>query len=141
MNKFSVARLFILALAAVAITGFAADPKPEVAAQEPTARWLALVDAEKFAESWQDMSPTFKKAVSQGKWKSTITEIRRPLGKMLSRKLASAEFTKDLPGAPEGEYVVSKFTTDFEKKSSAVETVILVKDADLTWRVTGYAVK
>ena len=141
MNKFSFARLFSLVLSLLAATAFAADPKPEVAAQEPTARWFALVDAGKFAESWQDMSPTFKKAVSQGKWKSTITEIRRPLGKVVTRKLTTTEFTKDLPGAPEGEYVISKFTTDFETKPGAVETVTLVRDADLTWRVTGYAVK
>ena len=141
MNKSFVARLFALSLALLALTAFAADPKPEVAAQEPTARWLALVDAGKYAESWKDMAPDFKKQVSQNKWKSTIAEVRRPLGKVVTRKLASAEFTKDLPGAPEGEYVVSKFTTDFANKPDVVETVTLVLGTDLIWRVSVYAVK
>ena len=141
MNKFFAASFLSVSLALIALTAPAAESKPEVAAQEPTARWLALVDAGKYAESWQDMAPDFKKQVSQGKWKSIIAEIRKPLGKVVARKLVSADFTKDLPGAPEGEYVVSKFTTDFEKKSGAVETVTMVLGTDLIWRASVYAVK
>ena len=87
------------------------------------------------------MSPDFKKAVSKRKWKSTVSKIRKPLGKLVTRKPKSAEFTKDLPGAPEGEYVVAKFDTAFENKPVAVETVTLVLGLDLFWRVSSYSVK
>ena len=34
---------------------------------------------------------------------------REPLGKILTRKLNSAAYTKTLPGAPDGEYVVIQY--------------------------------
>jgi len=45
-----------------------------------------------------------------------MTEIRERAGKLVSRKLSSAEYTKELPGAPEGEYVVLQFDCAFEKR-------------------------
>jgi Protein of unknown function (DUF4019) len=120
---------------------FAAVPKPEVGAQTAAEKWLALVDEGQYVESWQILAAKFKEAVSKRKWKSTIAEIRSPLGKVVSRKLTSAEYTKDLPGAPEGEYVVLTFDTNFQNKTNAVETVTPVLGMDLIWRVSGYSVK
>ena len=125
-----------------ALIAFAADsPKPEVAARSAAEKWLDLVDRSQYVESWEQLSATFKEAVSKRKWKSTIAGIREPLGQIVSRKLASAEYTKELPGAPEGEYVVLKFDTTFQNKSNAVETVTPVLGLDLIWRVSGYSVK
>jgi hypothetical protein len=118
-----------------------AETKPETAAQRAAEKWLALVDGGKDAESWEQMSAPFKKEVSKRKWMATIGEIRKSPGKLVSRKLKSAEYSKELPGAPEGEYVVAKFDTAFERKPAAVETVILVLGQDLIWRVSSYAVK
>jgi hypothetical protein len=130
--------LFMCVLAVVAQT---VAPKPEVAAQAVAEKWLALVDEQKYADSWSQLAPSFKKEVSQRKWKSSMGEIRKPLGKLVSRKLKSAEFTKELPGAPEGEYVVLKFESVFENKTNVVETVTPMRDSDLVWRVAGYMVK
>jgi hypothetical protein len=113
----------------------------ELAAQNAAGRWLALVDAGKYEESREVMASSFKTAVSRRAWKSTIAEIRKPLGEVVSRKLKSVEFTKELPGAPDGEYVVIKFDTTFQNKTNAVETVTPVLEADLVWRVSGYSVK
>jgi hypothetical protein len=66
---------------------------------------------------------------------------RAPLGKVLSRTLKSATYATSLPGAPDGEYVVVKFDTSFEKKQSAIETVTPMKDPDGRWRVSGYFIK
>lgn len=119
----------------------AAEVKREAVAQGEGLLWLGLVDAGNYDESWQAMSPEFKKEVSKRKWKATASAIRKPLGKVSSRKVKSAEYTKELPGAPEGEYVVARFETSFEKKPAAVETVILVLGMDLNWRVSSYSVK
>ena len=51
---------------------------------------------------------------------------RAPLGAMKSRTPKSATSTTTLPGAPGGEYVVFQFTTSFEQKPAAVETVTAV---------------
>ena len=141
MNKRIAATIAILGLLLLWVTAPRAETKPEVAAQEAAEKWLALVDASKDAESWEQMSAPFKKEVSKRKWKSTIGGIRQPLGKPVSRKLKSAEYTKELAGAPEGEYVVVRFDTAFEHKPAAVETVTLVLGQDLIWRVSSYAVK
>ena len=141
MNKRIAATIAILGLLLVWAIAPRAETKPEVAAQEAAEKWLALVDGSKDAESWEQMSAPFKKEVSKRKWKSTIGGIRQPLGKPVSRKLKSAEYTKELAGAPEGEYVVVRFDTAFEHKPATVETVTLVLGQDLIWRVSSYAVK
>ena len=129
------------ALVLASFLAFAAASKPEVAAQQAAEKWLTLLDDGKYVESWTDMSAAFKKEVSKRKWKSTISDVRKPLGKVVSRKLNSAEFTKEPPGAPEGEYVVLTFNTDFQNKTNAVETVTSMRGLDLIWRVSSYIVK
>jgi hypothetical protein len=60
---------------------------------------------------------------------------------MVSRKLKSAKYTKALPGAPAGEYVVLQFDTSFVNKKEAVETVTPMLDKDGKWKVSGYFIK
>jgi len=66
---------------------------------------------------------------------------REPLGKMISRRPKSATYTRTLPGAPDGEYVVVQYETSFEHKQSAIETVTPLLDHDGNWRVSGYFIK
>jgi hypothetical protein len=58
-----------------------------------------------------------------------------------SRKVVSSEYSKTLPGAPDGEYVVIQFDASFENKKAAVETLTSMKDKAGLWRVSGYFVK
>jgi len=119
----------------------AAEPRAEETAQAPAMEWLTLVDKGKYVECGEKMSPGFKKEVSKRKWKSTIKKIRGPVGKCVSRKLKSGEYLKELPGAPEGEYVVLQYESAFERKPAATEKVTLILGQDLVWRVSSYAVK
>jgi hypothetical protein len=100
-----------------------------------------LVDSGKYADSWQESSQLFKAHVTREQWQSMLHATRDPLGKMLSRKLKSATYTKTLPGAPDGEYVVIQYESSFEHKQSAVETVTPMLDTDGKWRVSGYFIK
>ena len=47
----------------------------------------------------------------------------------------------ELPGAPDGEYVVFEFQTRFERKRAAIETVSPMRDRDGQWRVSGYYIR
>lgn len=141
MNKLILPLIFVVGLCLPRGSALAVETPPQDAAQPVAADWLALVDAGKFVESWEKMSPGFKKEVSKRKWRSTVEKIRKPLGRLTSRKLKSAEYSKELPGAPEGEYVVLQFDSGFEHKPVAVEKVTLILGEDLNWRVSGYAVK
>jgi hypothetical protein len=141
MTKRFAALLVLTSLLLTAASAAAAEVKREAVAQGEALLWLSLVDSNKYDASWDEMSPAFKKLVSKRKWKSTVADLRKPLGKVISRKAKSAEYTRELPGAPEGEYVVAKFDTVFENKTAAVETVTLVLGTDLNWRVSSYSVK
>ena len=132
---FCLAAILILCLAA------AAQEKPEQLAQPPAESWLALVDAGKYAESWDHAAQLFRTSVTKEQWASKIRAARDPLGKVLSRKLKSANYTKTLPGVPDGEYVVIQYETSFEHKQSAVETITPMLDKDGTWRVAGYFIR
>jgi len=134
-----ICSILVLAFAAP-IPSLAAD-KPEKEAQAAAEQWLALIDAGQFAESWQATASVFQAAVSQPQWKSSLESVRKPLGTRVSRKLKSAKYSKKLPGAPDGEYVVLQFTTSFTNKNGAVETVTPMLDQDGKWKVSGYFIK
>ncbi len=132
--------LFAGAILAVNLPAFAQN-KPVDAAQNADGAWLALVDNGKYAESWNAASTVFKAAVTEEKWVSAMKTVRAPLGKLQTRVLHSANYTKTLPGAPDGEYVVIVYDTSFEHKQVAAETVISTLEKDGVWRVAGYYIK
>jgi len=136
-----LSRLLALALLVGICTSVQAQQKPEDLAQQSADAWLAWVDSGQYAESWQEASQLFKAAVTKEQWRSKLQASRDPFGKMLSRKLKSATYSKTLPGAPDGEYVVIQYESSFEHKQAAVETVTPMLDKDGTWRVSGYYIK
>jgi len=128
----------VLALASsFAIAGVAEKEKAAVAAAE---KWLSLVDSGKYVESWKRASAFFRNAITEGQWEQSLQGVRKPLGKLMSRKLKSKKYMTSLPGAPDGEYVVIEFETSFENKKSAVETVTPTMDSG-SWRVSGYYIR
>lgn len=138
----------VSALCVVAGGRVAAAAKPEEAAAKPeevavkaAEQWLALIDAGKATESWESASGYFKKALPQESWGKSLDAVRKPLGDVITRKLKSVRYTKTLPGAPDGEYVVLQFDTSFTNKKTAVETVTPMLDKDGKWRVSGYFVR
>jgi|GEM_PF-446610 len=118
----------------------ARSTKPEDLAQRAAESWLKRADAGKYGEIWEQSAKVFKGVISRARWEETISGIRQPLGKLSSRKLQSRQYSENLPGAPEGKYVVVKFDTVFEHKPWAVETVTSMLDPDGVWRVSGYVV-
>lgn len=118
-----------------------ADQAKEKAAIDASKAWLKLVDEGKYAESWNEAAQYFKNAVSREQWKASLEAVRTPLGNVLSRKLKSQQYTKTLPGAPDGEYVVIQYETSFKNKKNAIETITPMMDKDGKWRVSGYYIK
>ncbi len=131
----------VIAIIAVSAGLLFAATKPEEDAQKSAEQWLSLIDAGKFAESWKATAGSFQAAVSQEQWERQLAAVRKPLGDLGSRKLKSAKYTKTVPGAPDGEYVIFQFDTSFANKKAAVETVTPMRDKDGQWRVSGYYIK
>jgi hypothetical protein len=123
------------------IDALAADSKKELAALSAAEKWLAIIDSEKYAESWKDTAELFRNAVQLNQWTQSMEAVRKPLGKIISRKVKTKVYKSSLPGAPDGEYVVIQFDTSFENKKAAVETITPMMDKDGVWRVSGYYIK
>lgn len=134
---------------------YAGEPEPEPAATAEAAgneaaetaavaaaeAWLALVDAGSYAESWDGAAKLMQGAISKADWETSLTGVRTPLGKLVSRKVSNKTYATSLPGAPDGEYVVIQFETAFENKAAAVETITPMKEADGSWKVSGFFIK
>ena len=110
-------------------------------AKSAAQQWLASADAGLYDKNWEDAAGPFKKAVSKTQWEAALKAARAPFGVLKTRSVAAANYTQTLPGAPKGEYVVIRYTSDYSNKAGVVETVTPMLDADGVWRVTGYFVK
>ncbi len=102
--------------------------------------WLALLDGHEYYESWDAAGGLLKGAVSQEEWTVRWSATLGPLGAVASRIAKSSEYSTKLPGAPDGEYVILNFDTAFVNKQTVVETVVLRKEPDGLWRVSGYRI-
>lgn len=111
------------------------DDKAAVVAAE---KWLAGVDAGNYAEGWKAAAAYLKNAVTEEQLARSLQAARKPLGKLLSRKIQDKTFMTTMPGAPDGDYVMIQFATSFASKAEAVETVTAMLDKDGEWRVAGY---
>lgn len=123
------------------ITVLASDSTKEADALSAAETWLATVDNGKYAESWKQAAELFRNAVQPQQWEQSMQAVRKPLGKLISRKAKTKAYKTSLPGAPDGEYVVIQFETSFENKKVAIETVTPMMDKDGIWRVSGYYIK
>jgi hypothetical protein len=115
--------------------------KPEELGLTAAQSWLKLVDAGSYDASWEQAAKLFKGAVTKDQWNQAVGGVRSPLGKIVSRKVTSRQYSEKLPGAVDGKYVVIMFDTVFEKKASAIETVTSMLDPDGRWRVSGYFIR
>ena len=116
-----------------------AEPVQEAAAAAE--KWLAQVDAGQYGPSWDDASAYFRGTVSKELWSGQLTAARTPLGKAVSRQVSATQYATELPGVPDGEYVVLQYSSAFANKKTAGETVTFQKEPDGVWRVVGYFIR
>ncbi len=139
--KKTVSIILSLFLFGISHQGVLASQDRERTAEAVAKAWLLLVDEGKYSESWNETATYFKGAVTMDSWIKSMHSFRQPLGKVKSRKLMSKKYTKTLPGAPDGEYVVIQYRSSFENKKSAIETITPMLDKDGKWKVSGYYIK
>lgn len=115
-----------------------AEEAPEKAAQKAAEVWMPLWDAGKYDESYEELAEDTKKSVTKKKWFLYWSAVRKPLGKLKSRKLVEAQYIKSLPGLPDREGVVLRYESSFENKETWVETFGMMREKDGAWRVAHY---
>ena len=132
----NAAALVLLTLSAPAIAS--ADAlTPDVATANA---WLEKLDAKSWNESWAGTGKLFQSNLTQEQWAKTAQAVREPLGALISRNILGVTKTTALPGAPDGEYGVLTYSAAFTNKASAVETVVLARDAG-QWKIVGYFIR
>lgn len=113
---------------------------PDSAGVSSARNWVALLDNQRWEESWRTAATQFKSQLSATQWASTIQSVRQPLGPVSARTFQYVTKTNSLPGAPTGEYEIVQFETNFARKRSAAETVVLARD-NAGWKVVGYFIR
>jgi hypothetical protein len=134
--------LFLVAIiSTLALTAVSQNSSAKSGAEKTGLQWLGMIDNGAFAGSYDSAAAMFKAAVTEQKWIHSLDAVRTPLGSLVSRKLRSATYATELPGAPDGEYVVMQFNSSFNLKKQAVETLTMALDKDGQWRASGYFIK
>lgn len=140
---------FVLGLLALAALPDAA-PTPQSAPQSTPAaaqahnaevvdaarQWLALIDQDKWAESYRGTGSAFQKLNTVQVWTEVSQTMRGRFGALQSRSLLSQE---ELPAPPHG-YEVVKFRASYANQAQAIETVTLDRENG-AWRVVGVTIE
>ena len=117
----------------------AQDPRATLV-QKVARDWLALTDRGDASASWNAAGKQFQNAIALDRWAEAFKTVRPPLGAVLDRIALSTEFPKSIPGAPDGDYAVLMFRTNFGNKTDGRERVALQRESDVSWRVIGYVI-
>lgn len=96
-------------------------------------KWIALLDEQKFAESWTQAGSRFRNQVSQEQWVNALRRSREPLGRVISRTPPPVEF-----GSKSNDAIIN-FTTNFKNHGVLTERLTLVNEAG-RWQVAAYAI-
>lgn len=113
------------------------DADKENAGKLAALGWLNLLDRKDWGTAYDTTSNVFRQAVTLGQWMDSIPKVREPFGVLVRRMPDETVYRTKLPGRPDGHYVSTIFTSNFEKMT-VDEVVTTVLDADGRWRVTGY---
>lgn len=135
--------LGLLALAALPQAASSPPPTPVAAAAKPNAevmdaarQWLALVDQDRWEDSYRATGSAFRKLNTVQVWTDVSEKMRASLGAVISRTFLSEE---NLPAPPYG-YEVVKFRARYGNKADAVETVTLEREGG-AWHVVGMIIE
>ena len=145
MNNVSYKPILLIGVAAgvllstIAGSTHASSEVPPVA-QKQVEQWLSLLDAQNYEASWERAGTFFKQQVTVLQWQSAAQKVHKPFGAVQSRSVQSATATTDVPGAPDGSYVIFVFHATFTHKQKAVETVTAIEEMG-AWHVVGYFVR
>lgn len=140
----SAAKLASVVGLAVALTWIPARGDDEAdhaaavsAATRQAAHWLDALDSGDYDASWNNVAAVMKEGRHRADWITDVAAPRATLGKPIMRDLQHADFAKVVRGAPEGQYVVAVYVTQFVNAPPTAETVLLTLEGK-EWHIAGY---
>jgi hypothetical protein len=108
---------------------------------EASRAWLALLDAGKFGAAWDGASPYLKSVVTRQKWITGLAAARKPFGKLKQRTPVKFARSHSMPGAPDGDYSIIEFESQFANGKVASEHIIWMLGDNQDWHVSGYYIR
>jgi DNA-binding CsgD family transcriptional regulator len=104
----------------------------EAAVIDAARQFLALVDRDDWAASWQATHPSFKLLNTVEWWTEVSTNVRGQFGTVKSRELATVNFA---PAPPNGHWTIT-FKASYSKQANVIETLSVASDGG-GWKVVG----
>jgi hypothetical protein len=119
-----------------------ADPHAaeELAAQRQALGFLGYLDEGRFADSYAYTGMLLRARADRESFASQIQSARTGTGALQARELIDASYSTSVEGAPEGQYVILHYHSNFANRQDTVETITLAL-AKGYWRVDGYYIK
>jgi DNA-binding CsgD family transcriptional regulator len=113
-----------------------ATPASEAAAVDAARQFLALLDRDDWAASWQAAHQSFKLLNTVEWWAAASQKVRGEMGSATSRELATVNFA---PAPPNGYWIIA-FNANYSKKGNVVETLHMASENG-GWKMTGITVE
>ncbi len=132
--------LSVLAIIFVPMYSNKPDKNKIEAASAAATEFLTMVDAGKYADSWQISAAYLKKQIPQQDWQTKLSKIRESFGPLVERQLEDASFTAPAEDLPDSEFILLEYATQFKLKQMT-EVVTVLQDTDNSWRVVGYFIQ
>jgi len=130
----------LLLLNVVMFAGPQAMVKPSTDGRGTAEQWLRLVDAGRYAASWNQAAKSFQSRITKEEWITGMEKARTFYGKVLSRKFKKAAFDVNPPGFPSGEYETLWYKTRLAIAGTALEVVSMEREGGGAWRVSAFYV-
>jgi hypothetical protein len=106
----------------------------ETMPEEKFAReWLGIVDSGQDVESWNLITKSFQEEFPPEKWKTTMENVRKPLGRVIQRDMISKSV--------DGQFIDLVYRTQYEKGTGDYKETLSVIERSGKWIVAGYIIK
>lgn len=141
--KYRVHAILILSvLAIIFVPQFTNKPDKDKAAAAASAavEFLQMVDAGKYADSWQIADSYLQKTIPLKDWEEKLTGMRATFGAIGQRELGKVSFAAPAEAMPDSEFILLEFDSRFNLKEMK-EIVTVVAGGDNRWRVVGYFIQ
>lgn len=139
-KKFRIHVVLIVACALMFIVPYLSgkpDAEKEERATAVASEFLALMDADQYAQAWQTMAKLTQEKVGQREWVDNWTKARGFSGALKGRIKESSSYSLSSPGAPDGEYILLTFDSSYERVEKAIELITVMLE-DGHWKVAAY---
>ena len=118
----------------------AGTPSEQEQAAEAARRYVALIDQEKYDETWRDAGPALRDTTNSFVWRNTLKLTHKAFGTPSNRQIEGFGFsTRINVKVPVGEYVLVQFKSP-SGNTTATEKVVMQKEAG-AWKIVGYFVE